>query len=412
MIDATWSARSCGLAAHDQRSRSSDLRRRERRAAAVPVHPAERPRKRRARIAQRRGGRGDGAEDIRSRRGEGDVGAGARERGPATLTRRRADREAASADAVRADRLEQGRRIFDRVPALVAVADRRDEKGSLRDCVVDRALLDRGRRRAAEAEIDDLRAVIDRVDDRGGFVDVREGAARTARLHDHQPRLAADACDPVPVRRRTCGEGGDEGAVAVGVLHVRLPLADVVGPRRLRAEIGSAEIGAGVDHRDRETRRRLDHRGGHLIRSHRRVLPLEGQSRGERSKGGLDERPPIRRPLDAHDPLLRADPLGEALDAAARTHSSHVQRREAPHELRRMPLERGCQRVLALIRDHGGAARPGGRGTRVACAQGGAGEREDRRHGEAQQFDKPHPDLPDLKGFIESARMMGDFRAI
>ena len=254
--------------------------------------------------------------------------------------------------------------------------------------------------------------MIDCVDDRSGLVDVREGAARTAGLHDHQPCVAADARDPVPVRRRPSGQGGDERAVTVGVLNVRPALADAVGVRRLRAEIGSAEIGAGVDHGDRESCSRLSHRGGHLIRTDRCVLPLEGQRRAERSKGGLDERPPSRGPLDAHDPRLRADSLREALDAAARAQSGDLQRREAPHELRRMPLERGCQGVLALVRDHGGAARPDGRGTRVACAQGGAGERQDRRQGEAHQFDKPHPDLPDLKGFIEPARMMGDFRAI
>ncbi len=250
--------------------------------------------------------------------------AGRRERRASALARRRGDREAAAADAVRAGRLQERGRILDRVAAVVAVADGRDEEHALRDRVVDRAPLDRGSRRAAEAEVDDLRAVVDRVDDRGGLVDVREGAARAACLHDHQPRLARDAGDAVPVRRRAGGESRHEGAVPVAVGDVRLPLADAVGVRRLRAEIRCAEVGAGVDHRDREARRRLRHRRGDLIGPHGRVLPLERHGGGERSEGGLDERPSSRRPLDADDSGLRGDPSRKALDVPARAHRGDV----------------------------------------------------------------------------------------
>ena len=99
--------------------------------------------------------------------------------------------------------------------AQIAVADGGDEERSLRDRVVDGALLDRGGRRSAEAQVDDLGAVVDRIDDRRCLVDVAERAARAAGLHDHQACLAADAGDPVAVRRRSGGERGDEGAVAV-----------------------------------------------------------------------------------------------------------------------------------------------------------------------------------------------------
>ena len=312
--------------------------------------------------------------------------AGRRERRASALARRRGDREAAAADALRAGRLQERGRILDRVPAVVAVSGCRDEEDSLRDRVVDRALLDRGGRRSAETEVDDLRAVVDRVDDRRGLVDVREGAARTARLHDHQARLARDAGDAVPVRRRAGCESRDEGAVAVAVGDVRLPLADAVGVRRLRAEIRCAEVGAGVDHRDREARRRLRHRRGDLIRPHGRVLPLERHGGGERGKGGLDERPSSRRPLDAEDSGLRADLRRIALDVPARTHHGDVESTDAAHDLRGLTLERRRQRLLALVRDDGGAARPRDGGARVGRAQGGAGERKDRRHGEAPLF--------------------------
>ena len=161
-----------------ERGRSRDLRRRERGAAGVAVDASDRAREDGARIVRQRGGGRDGAEDADAGRREGDVRAGAREARPGALDRRGRDRESAPADATRADRLEQCRRILDRVAEQVVVSDRGDEQGALRDRVVDRALLDRGGRRAAEAEVDDPRAVVDCVDDRGRLVDVRERARR------------------------------------------------------------------------------------------------------------------------------------------------------------------------------------------------------------------------------------------
>jgi hypothetical protein len=54
--------------------------------------------------------------------------------------------------------------------------------------------------------------VVDGVDDRGGLFDVGDGARRR-RLDDEEPRLAAEACDPVAVRGRPGGERGDERPV-------------------------------------------------------------------------------------------------------------------------------------------------------------------------------------------------------
>ena len=125
---------------------------------------------------------------------------------------------------------------------------------------------------------------------------------------------------------------------------------------------------------------------GDLIGPHGRVLPLERHRGGERGKGGLDERPSSRRPLDAEDSGLRADLQRVAVDAPARPHHRDVESRDAPHDLRGPTLERRRQRLLALVGDDGGAARPRDGGARVGRAQGGAGERKDRRHGEAPSF--------------------------
>ena len=99
------------------------------------------------------------------------------------LARHRAgcDREPDSALAVRAGRLERGSRILDRVAGRVLVARGRHEQDVVADRVLDRSLLERRGADAAEAEVDDLGAVVDRVDDRGRLVDVAEAARRLRR---------------------------------------------------------------------------------------------------------------------------------------------------------------------------------------------------------------------------------------
>jgi hypothetical protein len=59
------------------------------------------------------------------------------------MRRRGGDGEPGAAEPVRADRLQQRRRILDGVPAEIAVADGGHEQNALRDGVLDRASLDR-----------------------------------------------------------------------------------------------------------------------------------------------------------------------------------------------------------------------------------------------------------------------------
>ena len=160
-------------------------------------------------------------------------------------------------------------------PPRVAVAHRRDEQCALGDGVVDRATLDRRGRRASEAEIDDPCAMIDGVDDRGCLVEVGERALPVGRLDHHQPGFARAARNPVAVRGRAGCERGDEGAVAVQVPHCGALRPHAVGPRRLRGEVRSCQIRAGVDHGDRDSGSGKRHRFRNLVGMRRGVLPLE-----------------------------------------------------------------------------------------------------------------------------------------
>src|SRR5206468_5583177 len=96
---------------------------------------------------------------------ERDVAARVRERRALALQRRGADREAATATAVRARRLEQRRWVLDRVPVVELVARGDDDEDAMGLRVSDGARLERRRLGAAEAEVDDLRPVLDGVDD-------------------------------------------------------------------------------------------------------------------------------------------------------------------------------------------------------------------------------------------------------
>ena len=83
----------------------------------------------------------------------------------------------------------------------------------------DGALLDRRRLGAADREVDDLRAVLDGVDDRRRLVDVGDVAVGVDRLDDEQLRVAAEAGDADTVFDRAGGKRGDEGSVAEHVSH-------------------------------------------------------------------------------------------------------------------------------------------------------------------------------------------------
>ncbi len=157
--------------------------------------------------------------------------------------------------------------------------------------VVQRIELGRRVPRTAEAEIDDLGAVVDRVHDRGGLVDVREDTVGLARLDDEQLCIAAKACDSLAVRRRAGGQGRDERPVTVRIGDVARVRQDAVGGRGLRSEIGRCYVGACVHDRNRDPARRAQNRRRHRILPHARELPLVRPARyGLRHQCRLGER--------------------------------------------------------------------------------------------------------------------------
>src|SRR5205823_11798926 len=125
------------------------------------------------------------------------------------------------------------------------------------DCVADRALLGRGARGAAEAHVDDLRAVIDRVDDCGRLVDVGDRAVRRRDLDGEQLRVASEARYTLGVRGRAGRQGRDEDAVTVVVRDVRRAAAHA--PRRggFGGQVRGGDIRARIDDGDRDRRGRM-----------------------------------------------------------------------------------------------------------------------------------------------------------
>ena len=152
-----------------------------------------------------RGARCDGAEHADPGCEQVDVAAGGGEARARPGRCRGADDEAVPA--------EQRRRVRGAVAALAAVTRGSDEQHALLRRVPDRRALGGRGLRAAQAQVDDARAVVDGPDDAGGLVDVGERRA-AVRLHDHQVRLAAEAG----------GERRDEGSMTDRVVDALEPL--------------------------------------------------------------------------------------------------------------------------------------------------------------------------------------------
>jgi hypothetical protein len=131
--------------------------------------------------------------------------------------------------------------------------------------------------------------VVDGVDDRGRLVDIAE-VVRGADRPDHQElRVSAEAGDPLVVRDRTCGEGGDEGAVAGAVRNARTVVDDVPGLGGLGGEVGLCDVGACVDDADLDRACSAQHVRRHLVLARRDVLPLVGKSWAQnRGQGRFD----------------------------------------------------------------------------------------------------------------------------
>ena len=101
------------------------------------------------------------------------------------------------------------------------------------------------------------------------------------------------------------------------------------------AQVRRAEVGAGVDHRDRDPGGRLGDGRGNLIRVHGRVLPLVGQAGLRREECGLGPRDAHRRSLDADDAGLGADEPGVALDVPLREQRGDAERADPADDPRR-----------------------------------------------------------------------------
>ena len=309
----------------DESRRARDLGRRERRAAREAVQAQERAGERHPWVGAGPGERRDRAEDAVAGRGDRDVGAFV---GEASLTagrRRGRYGEPRSAAPVRPDRLQERGWVLHRVARSAIVSGGGDEEDAVGGRVGDGVALRRRGGLPADAEVDDARAVVDGVGDRIRLVEVGERSVRAARLDDQQLGIPAEARDPVAVRDRPCGESGHERAVTVRVAHVAVARAHVVDGRVLRGDVRRREVGAGVDDRDRDRRRRPQHPVGNRGLVHGVELPLEREAvracrvdRGFRAGGS------------GHGPLDVADP------GAARRGSAddrHPQRRHDPDDL-------------------------------------------------------------------------------
>ena len=258
---------------------------------------------------------------------------GVREVGALAGHRGRGDDEADSALTPGARWLQKRGGVLDGISVLVLVPTGGDEQDVPVGCIVDGALLDDRAALAADAEIDDFGAVVDRVDDRGRLVDLGEHAVLAARLDDEELRVAAEPCDAFVVGDGARGERGDEGPVAVQVTNVG-PLAhDVPGLRALGGEIGMAQVGAGVDDRDLDAGGCAQNRVGHFVGSCRHVLPLVRKARAEED----DQRRlgvKAARPKAVHegDPWERGDTRCEMVAVHLRVDGDRAQLGQPLHD--------------------------------------------------------------------------------
>ncbi len=239
------------------------------------------------------------------------------------------------------------------------------------DCVLDRPLLELGGADAAEAEVDDLRSMVDGVDDRRRLVDVAERTRRTDGPHHQQLCVAAEACDALVVRDGARGERGDEGPVAVPVRDVRPVVDDVPGLRDLGREIRLRHVDAGVDDADLDRARRAQDVWGDLIFSGRDVLPFV---RKVRAQDGRQSRFDLRRPGERRVGELDPGDSVQVAHLAGKLDLDRPHVREPPDDLRaREAAQRSSEPGVGLEADDG---------VRRCRAARRARRREDGRSGE------------------------------
>ena len=201
------------------------------------------------------------------------------------VQRGRADRDHT---VVRAGIIEGGRRL---------VAGRCDHDDVVGDRILDRVALDRietAALSAAEAEIDDARAVLDGIVDRLSLIaGVGAGVGLIGKdLIDLQADVVAGTGEPRAVVGVGGRDSGDVGSVSVGVLGGAgaigdrsaddLLAADHLVDAADRSEVGVRVVEAGVDDRDRDPRNRRarirvgGRDDGHDLRRSGRVAPRVG----------------------------------------------------------------------------------------------------------------------------------------
>ena len=182
-----------------------------------------------------RGERGGG--DVDPRRGHVDPIAGVREPGGVAGGVGRANRDVGVRSRVRKHR-------------RAVVPRRGDDDRPLLARVVDRVVEGDAAPRAAEGEVDHLRAVVGRPRDPVRDVEVAPGPGVIENLDRHDRRVPGDAGDAdAVVRRRRC-DAGDHCSVPLVVLRNRIVVDEVVAGEHARREVGMVEVDAGVDDRD------------------------------------------------------------------------------------------------------------------------------------------------------------------
>ena len=175
--------------------------------------------------------------DLDSRRGHVDPIAGVREPGGVAGGVGRANRDVGVRSRVRKHR-------------RAVVPRRGDDDRPFLARIVDRVVEGDAAPRAAEGEVDHLRAVVGRPRDPVRHVEVAPGPGVIENLDRHDRRVPGDAGDAdAVVRRRRC-DAGDHCSVPLVVLRNRIVVDEVVAGEHARREVGMVEVDAGVDDRD------------------------------------------------------------------------------------------------------------------------------------------------------------------
>ena len=139
------------------------------------------------------------------------------------------------------------------------VAGRRDDDHALRARVRQRIRELDARARAAEAEVDHARAVVDSPHDSGGDQRVVTTPFRVERLDRHDETAPADPCSAHVVVRARGDDAGHRGSVSVVVRGIAVVADEVPAGHERAAQIRMVCVDARVDDGDDDLARALCH---------------------------------------------------------------------------------------------------------------------------------------------------------